>query len=152
MPKTIKGLDELVRKLKTFEDLQKLRPAMMAGALHVKGKIAQYPPFSAANVEPSHGRWYKRGWGSKYKRLDGKVTGKKTSETLGRRWTVANRDRGLTKVIGNKASYARYVQSEEEQAGFHGDRGWKTDAQVIKEEQEAVLNFVKKEVDKILAR
>jgi len=144
----IEGLEPLLRKLDGIENLQKIRPAMMAGALHVKGKIAKYPPESIAN-KPSNpgGRWYERGYGTRT------ATGRKypTSETLGRKWTVANRDKGLTKVIGNNVSYGPYVQSAEDQAKIHGERGWKTDQQVADEEADTVIDFVKKEVDKILA-
>ena len=144
----IEGLEPLLRKLDGIENLQKIRPAMMAGALHVKGKIAKYPPHSIAN-SPSNptGRWYERGYGTRT------ATGRKypTSETLGRKWTVANRDKGLTKVIGNNVSYGPYVQSAEDQAKIHGERGWKTDQQVADEEADTVIDSIKREVDKILA-
>ena len=143
----IEGLDEVISKLDNLEDLQKIRPAMMAGAIHIKGKIAQYPAKTIAN-SPSNptGRWYERGFGTRTK------TGRAypTSETLGRKWTVANRDRGLTKVIGNNVSYGPYVQSAEKQAKIHKQRGWKTDQQVVEEEADTVLDFVKDQVDKIL--
>ena len=143
----IEGMDELIKKLDDLDDLQKLRPAMMAGALHIKGKIAKYPPSSIANSEMNPtGRWYERGFGTKT------ATGREypTSETLGKKWTVANRDKGLTKVIGNNVSYGPYVQSAEKQAKIHEQRGWKTDQQVADEEADTVLKSVKREVDKIL--
>ena len=143
----IEGMEPLLHKLDNLEDLQKVRPALMAGAIHIKGKIAQYPAKTIAN-SPSNptGRWYERGFGTRTK------TGRAypTSETLGRKWTVANRDRGLTKVIGNNVSYGPYVQSAEKQAKFHKQRGWKTDQQVAEEEADTVLDFVKDQVDKIL--
>jgi hypothetical protein len=146
-PVTIKGMEPLLRKLDNLEGLKRVRPALMAGALHIKGKIAKYPPHSIAN-SPSNpsGRWYERGYGTRTKT----GRGYPTSETLGRKWTVANRDRGLTKVIGNNVSYGPFVQSAEKQAKFHKRRGWKTDEQVIDEEQDTVLDFVKDRVDRIL--
>ena len=144
----IEGLDKLLTKLDGIENLQKIKPALKAGAVHIKGKIAKYPPKSIAN-SPSNptGRWYERGFGTRT------ATGGAypTSETLGRKWTVASRDRGFTQVVGNNVSYGPFVQSAEDQAKIHGKRGWKTDQQVADEEADTVLDFVKKEVDKILA-
>ena len=151
MAETIKGMNKLLRKLDTLGKLGAAKRGLKAGALHVKGKISEYPPSTSANTEPSHGRWYERGWGSKYKRLDGVVTGKKTSETLGRKWTTAERKGGLQQAIGTNVSYAKYVHDADEQARIHGQRGWKTDKQVLDEEGDEVLQFVQKEVEKDLS-
>ena len=151
MPESIKGMSKLLRKLKTIEELRGAKRGLKAGALHVKGKIDEYPPSTTANSPGNPtGRWYERGWGSRYKRLDGVVTGKKTSETLGRKWTTAEQNAGLTQVIGNNASYAPYVHDAEEQAKIHGDRGWKTDEQVLREEGDKVLQFIQREVEREL--
>jgi hypothetical protein len=143
----IEGLDKLLTKLDGLENLQKIKPVLKSGAVHIKGKIAKYPAKTIAN-SPSNptGRWYERGFGTKT------ATGRKypTSETLGRKWTVASRDRGLTQVVRNNVSYGPYVQSAEKQAGFHKRRGWKTDQQVAEEESDTVIDNVKNAVDKIL--
>ena len=143
----IEGLEPLLRKLDNLEDLKKIKPALKAGAVHVMGAIKPYPPSSIAN-SPSNptGRWYKRGFGTIT------ATGRKyeTSETLDKKWTVKSRDRGFTQVVGNNVSYGPYVQSAEDQAKIHGERGWKTDQQVAEEEADTVIDFVKDKVDKIL--
>lgn len=147
---TIKGMNKLIRKLDTVAKLKGAKRGLKAGAEHIEGTIKEYAPKSEANVEKAHGRWYERGWGSKYKRLDGVVTGKKTSKTLRTKWSTRSRNSGLLQVIGNNASYARFVHSAEEQAKFHGDRGWLTDEQVIKSEGDEVLKFVQHEINKEL--
>ena len=152
MPKTIKGMDELVRKLDTIAKLKGAKRGLKAGAEHIEGTIKEEAPKSEANVAKAHGRWYERGWGSKYRRLDGAVTGKKTSETLSKQWSTKSRDSGLTRIVGNDASYNVYVHSEKEQAKIHGKRGWKTDEQVLKSEGDEVLRFIQREVEKELAR
>jgi hypothetical protein len=120
--------------------------------------MKEYAPKSEANVSKAHGRWYERGWGSKYRRLDGVITGKKTSEVLRAQWSTKSRDKGLTRVVGNSASYAPWVHAAEEvngkgpQASFHKRRGWKTDEQVLASEGDEVLKFIQHEVDKELAR
>ena len=147
---TIKGMNKLMRKLDTVAKLKGAKRGLKAGAVHVKGTIKEYAPKSSANVPKSHGRWYERGWGSRYKRLDGVVTGRKTSETLGRKWAIGERAGGLQQVIGNNASYAEFVHDEEEQAKIHGDRGWKTDEEVLREEGDQVLEFIQREVEREL--
>ena len=149
---TIKGMNKLIRKLDTLAKLKGAKRGLKAGAEHIEGTIKVYAPKSEANVPKSHGRWYERGWGSKYKRLDGVVTGKKTSKTLRTKWSTKSRAKGLQWVIGNNASYARFVHSAEEQAKIHGRRGWKTDEQVLKSESDEVLQFIQREVEKELAR
>ena len=148
---TIKGMNKLLRKLDTLGKLKGAKRGLKAGAKHIEGTIKEYAPKSAANAPKSHGRWYERGWGTRYKRLDGIVTGKKTSETLGRKWTTAERKGGLQQIIGTNVSYAKFVHDAEEQARFHKARGWKTDEQVLKSEGDEVLKFVQREVEKDLS-
>ena len=59
---TIKGLDKLTKKIKNIEGLKPVIAALRAGATHIKGKIAKYPPATSAN-SPSQRRWYERGYG-----------------------------------------------------------------------------------------
>jgi hypothetical protein len=154
MAETIKGMDKLVRKLDTVAKLKGAKRGLKAGAVHVMGKIKQYPPQTLAN-SPNNptGRWYERSYGPRWlRKRDGTVGGRKTSERLDTKWTTASRAGGLQQVIGNNASYAPYVHSAEKQAGFHGDRGWLTDEQVLKSEGEEVLAFIQAEVEKELAR
>jgi hypothetical protein len=150
-PIRIEGIEPLLRKLKSIDDLKPVKAAIKAAALHIKGKIAVYPSSSIANSE-TQGRWYERGYGPKWRRKDGSVGGRKTSETLGRRWTIQIKNSGLTAIVGNNTSYGPYVQSAEKQAKFHGLRDWKTDEQVLDEERDTVTNFVlgyiQRELDK----
>ena len=152
MAETIKGMDKLLRKLDTIEKMKGVKRGLKAGALHVKGKIAKYPPSTIANTPGNPtGRWYERGYGPRWlRKRSGTVGGRKTSETLGRRWTIGERNAGFTQVIGNNASYNIYVHSAEKQAKFHGDRGWLTDEQVIEQEGNQVLEFIQNEVEKEL--
>lgn len=120
----IVGLRNVQRMLGTD-----FRPAIQAAtkaiALEVQGEIAPYPPSTIANSPGNPtGRWYERGYGPKWRTKAG-VHGRKTSQTLGRRWAV--RQRGMGAVVGNAASYAPYVHNKPKQAGFHAQRGWQTD-------------------------
>jgi len=149
---TIKGMNKLLRKLDTVAKMKGAKRGLKSGAEHIEGTIKEYAPKSAANVPKAHGRWYERGWGSKYRRLDGTITGKKTSETLRTGWSTKSRNSGFTQIVGTNVSYAKFVHDAEEQARFHKARGWKTDAQVVKSEGDEVLKFIQREVEKELSR
>ena len=146
----INGMDELMKKINNLEQMDGVKHAMRAAALHVKGKIAEYPPESDANRAGRIPSWYERGWGTKWNLAGGGTGGVKTSETLGRRWTIGQRNNGLTQIIGNNASYGPAVQDERNQAAFHKQRGWKTIQDVAKDEADEVLKFIQHEIDKIL--
>jgi len=145
----IKGLDQLTKKIKNIEGLKPVIAALRAGALHVKGKIAPYPPPSIAN-SPSQKRWYERGYGPRWHRVDGSLGGRKTSETLRKKWAIGERDGGLTQIVGNNVSYGPFVQGDR-QAAFHRERGWKTTDQVAEEEAETVNKFVQEHIEKALS-
>jgi hypothetical protein len=144
----IEGIDRILAKLPGFRPA--VVAALKAGAVHVKGKIAKYPPASDANMPgPYPKRWYQRGYGQKWALKGGAVHGRKTSETMGRRWTQGERDEGLTQIVGNNASYGPYVQGEK-QAGFHRQRGWKTTQDVAESEGPKVTRMVSDAIDKVL--
>jgi len=147
----VEGLDEIIRKIDSVAKLKRAVNGLRAGAVHIEGKMKQYPGSSIAN-SPSNptGRWYERTYGPRWRRRDGSIGGRKTSEDLRSKWTIASEASGLRQVIGNNVSYGIHVQGEK-QAHFHAARGWKTTEQVAKEETDTVVNFVKSEIDKDLS-
>jgi len=134
----IEGYDRLRRKLERLGKGVYFRGALTAAASDVKSWIAEYPETTSAN-EPrlynsaysiSTGRaansWYERGYGTRWARKDGTIGGSQTSETLGRRWTTRIAPDGRSATVGNNATYAPFVQDQDEQAWFHAARGWRT--------------------------
>jgi len=124
----LEGLDRLQRKLGA-DFRPTMRAATLAIAAEIQGKIAPYPPATEAN-SPARERWYERGYGPRWRTKDGGIAGRKTSETLGRRWAIA-RYGDIGAKLGNGATYSAFVHSAERQARFHGARGWKTDKQAV---------------------
>ena len=122
----IEGLDRAMRKLTALENREYVKGTMQACVLLAKNHIAVYPPATEAN-SPSRKRWYERGFGTRYRRKDGTIGGRRTSETLGRKWATEVTDKGLVGKIGNNASYARFVHDADKQARFHAARRWRTD-------------------------
>ena len=146
----INGMDELMKKINSLEQMDGVKHAMRAAALHVKGKIAEYPPESDANRAGRIPSWYERGWGTKWNLAGGGTGGIKTSETLSKKWTIGSRNGGLTQIIGNNVSYGPAVQDPNYQSATMKKIGWKTTKQVAEEEASTVVRFIQDEIDKIL--
>lgn len=126
----IEGLDKVQRMLGT-----NFAPVMQAStraiAHQLQNEIAPYPASTIANSPANpKGRWYERGYGPKWRVKSGAVHGKRSSQTLGRRWGI--RSSGPTgHILGNLATYSGVVHAAEIQAAFHGARGWVTDETAI---------------------
>lgn len=149
----IEGLSELERKLGKAAADSTINAAIKAAAVHVKGKIAEYPDSTSANTPKQYApgqwnTWYERGFGSRWARADGSVGSRRTSETLGKRWTIRTSNRSAT--IGNNASYGPYVQDPQRQARALARIGWKTTKDVANAEAQRVLAFFVKYVDRAL--
>lgn len=142
MSVTIRGVDEVIRKLEAVGRPGALRRPMTRSVAHLHDKIGKYPPSSIANSPGNGYSWYERGFGTRSR------TGRgwPTSETLGRRWTHEVSPDGKTGRVGNNASYGPYVQSAERQAAFHARRGWETDEQVAAKEADTVVGFFDDEI------
>ena len=144
------GDKELKAKLAKLSDLRFLKPTMQAAAEHVSGKISPYPPAGNAN-SPANRRWYERGWGSKWRRADGSIGGRQSSEDLGPSWT-SKVESNTRAIIGNDTSYAKWVQGGQTQANALKRIGWKTTDTVVKEESAEVLKQIQKAVDRELRK
>ena len=136
----VEGLDSIIRKLRRVQPTSMFRATMRNGAEMVKGWINQYPRSTSAN-SPGTGRWYERGYGSRWMNADGSVGGSRTSETLGRRWASDVSANGMSATVGNNASYAPLVQGKE-QAWYHNRTGWRTTVEAVKEMGPRVRAFL----------
>lgn len=149
---TVKGLDKLHAKFVTIDRLKPLIGEIQACGVYLKGKMAVYPRSTWANMPGTFPhRWYERGYGPKWALKGGGINGIKSSETLGRKWTVQSRDQGLTAVVGNNVSYGPYVQSAEKQAEIHNANGWQTDEDVVKWERGYIVNRLNKRIKQMLS-
>jgi hypothetical protein len=143
---TVRGVDEVMRKLEKVGKAGAFKRPMTKAVAHLHDKIAEYPPSSSANSPANGYSWYERGFGTRTR------TGRAwpTSETLGRRWTHEVSADGKTGKVGNNASYGPYVQSAEMQASFHARRGWLTDEKVAEDEADKVVKFFDDEIESLL--
>lgn len=108
--------------------------------LKTKG-LQQYPPATAANAPPFP--YYIRGRGTQTSQWHN--TG--SSERLGTQWYV--KKVGMGTEIGNRASYAKWVNGEE-QASFMKPKGWRILLEVVKEKLPEITNIYQRWVNKLL--
>lgn len=110
----VRGLEDAYRKL-GVDVFGLIEPPITAGVIRVEGRLKAYPP-------PRPGQTYRRG-------ID------RRSERLGQRFThrVTRTADGVRGEIGNNASYAPWVISEEFQAWMHRRR-WTTDEEALQAE------------------
>lgn len=150
----IEGIEPLLSKLTTLAQLKQLAKAVKAAAIHVRGKAARYPAESH-RPQPFKTDKQRRGFFAKLRSGEIEVPYRRGispgSETLGRKWTIAGSNAGLTQTIGNNASYAKLVQSDEDQTGYHRATGWQTVTQIVDNERETVIQYIQEEIERIVA-
>jgi hypothetical protein len=134
---TIKGVNKLQRKLGKVASINVLRDPMERSVKRIQRDMADYPPQRA---------------GSRYIRGYGMEGGPRTSERLGQKWTtrVRRSGNGLIGKVGNKVSYAPWVQSERFQAWMHRGR-WQTDQQVVNRNRKAIVDDFQRAIDRALS-
>jgi len=147
----IEGADKLIRQLTNLEAMQRVRQAIYAGTLELKGHIAKYPSVSR---RPN---WMLKGDSDRAKRMRAGFFAKLNageidvpyrrgssggSEKLGQRWAVSMESQGWRGVVGNNASYARLVQDSNKQTGYHRGTGWITTNQVVQIYGPGVINKI----------
>ena len=135
---------DLARIAEKLNVMPAFKDGMFAAGVYLKGVISEYPSSSSANQpKPYPGKWYERGFGTRYITKTGIMRGKRTSQTLGKRWSVKKSNAGMTVTVGNNASYAKWVQGANTQAKFHKARNWKTTADVATKESKKALQIIK---------
>ena len=144
----IEGLDELIKKLDNLSQLRKVHAGIRAAGMHVKGKIATYPPQKHIPISAVGGfktdksrRWFF--WALSKGKIDvpyrrGVSPG---SEDLANKWTSKYDKNRFEGTIGNNASYARLVMGGK-QTKMMKMIGWKTVEKVAKEETKRVGEYV----------
>lgn len=155
MATRIIGDEELRRKLKKLADMRSIVPSLEAAALHVKGKVSKYPQGNQHRPQEFKTDKSRRFffWALKagvievpYRR--GQSPG---SEDHGQSWTIKGMKNGLQQIVGSDTSYGELLQSEAKQTSYHRQTGWRTVEDVTEQEEEKVLDFLKRAVDKLLA-
>ena len=135
----IKGLDQLARDLSPAKVERALSRVVADVTLMTQTRIAVYPSQSEANRPSSvpGARWYQRLVGPRWRRTDGSIGGRNTSEMLQKSWrqelvTPLSREVFTRGGSGQEVSYVDVVVGDA-QASFHAERGWPTTEAVAEE-------------------
>ena len=142
---TAEGFDELARSL-ARDLVPQIQAASLVIASEIQDRIAPYPPPPPWVGQST--RWYERGYGPRWRRADGSIGGRKTSETLGRRWDI--QPRGLGAELRNLASYTGYVHDAKKQSALMESLAWKTDEIAVGEVER--LGIIEREVEAAIRR
>jgi hypothetical protein len=154
---TIKGLDDLQRKLKTLENFQrKLKKPMEESAALMVDYISKAPRKKAgaftAMATPGQRRayWARVNAGE----IDHGPYGYRRSSTMARGWTyrIKTSGKGIRAEVGNKkaGAYGMFVQGPypEWQQDFHRASGWRTTDETL----EALDDKIQAKFDKVIKR
>jgi len=144
----IKGLDEAIKKLTDLGKLSKVHAGIRAGMLHLKGKLATYPPRKHISIASLGGwksdkqrKWFFANLRAGTIDVPYRRGVSPSSEALGRKWATKYDKAKFEGVVGNNASYARLVQGEQ-QTEMMKRIGWETVETVAKNETKRVQEYV----------
>jgi hypothetical protein len=143
------GFDEALAKLGAEKMIQACQASLQRFGEEVKLRALVYPaegPWCMPGSYPA--RWYQRGFGPRWARKDGSTGGRDTSERMQQQWAVEQRS-PLETLVGNRASYAPYVQGDE-QTGFHAAHGWKKLLDVAVENKDLFYSIFEREFKKAI--
>ncbi len=157
---TVKGLPELVAKIKNLSQLRAAQGALKAAGLHIKGLVAVYPPRRHLTRYQVYGRTWESAkqrraffWLLRKGKIEvpyrrGESPG---SQTFGRRWTISTANSGMTVIVGNNTNYGPLLMDREQQTRYAKVVGWDTVQGVIEEEGPTVSRFLMQVIERIIA-
>ena len=142
---TIIGLPALRRKLDPKKLQASVKTGLRAGAVHVKGKIAVYPPSPSGRKQPFKTAKSRRYVFAALARGEIEIPYRRGqspgSKSLGRKWQTSTR-RWNEAHITNIVSYGEIVQARDKQSAFHKTTGWQTIEDVVDKEGDDVARKV----------
>jgi hypothetical protein len=142
------GKAQVLRALDPARFERVIRRALRAVALHIKGKITEYPPLPGGRPQFPHGfvsdrqrRYFFAALRSGEIEVPYRRGQSPKSEAHAQSWTVKVKASGDEATVGSDTSYGPYLQQAGVQSRYHEETGWKTDEQVVKEETEAAMRL-----------
>lgn len=140
---------EVERKLNAIPSA--VPDGILAGAIHIKGKVAEYPPQAHLTRTSVYGKPFasekQRRW---FFAVGIHQTPYSRTSTLAKRWTIAQTQGGWTAIIDNNTPYGHYVQGAGSQSLYHKAQGWKRTDEVAEQERENVINMIIQFIEKVI--
>lgn len=145
----VEGAENIMKK---FDEIRPaVSDALLAGAIHVKGKISTYPPQTHPTRKSVYGSSFQserqRRW---FFAVGIYQTPYARTSNLAKRWTIWSSMDGFTQIVGNNTSYGPYVQGAGAQSLYHKAQGWLTEAEVAEQERDRVVQMVLQAIEKAL--
>lgn len=141
-------LESIQDRLRTIEQLKRVLAALESATVYLVGILADYPP---ERHEPQPFKTDKSRRYFFYALEAGLIDVpykrgiSPNSQDLKHRWTTAQVG-PLAYEAGNNAGYGPYVQDAEKQTAYHKATGWLTIQDVEQREREAVLQFLRTQI------
>lgn len=144
---TVKIDPQLLQRIARIQNADStiIKPAITAGLAVLQDDISEYFPkkkgaFSRlATPRQRRAYWAKVKSGEARHDDNGYV---RTNHT-GRKWTTAvnRKGRGVVGILGNNAPAAKWMHSAKHQQKFHAETGFRTDEEVVKDNERKVLQI-----------
>jgi len=155
----IEGLDQLIEKVETLQQLKGLKGVLLAVGETLKGKLSVYPPQKSLTRREVYGTPFKT---DKQRRYFFYMVGKRLingpysrgsdpkSERFKASWAVEAQNDGLTVVIGNDTTYGPYLMGNTKQSKFAAAIGWPTVDKVVEKNTDGLSQFAMYQLERIL--
>lgn len=155
----IEGIDQLVKKVETIQQLRGLKNVLLAAGETLKGKLSVYPPQKSLTRRSVYGEPFKS---EKQRRFFFYALGKglitvpysrgadPRSERFKASWAIETRNDGLTVIVGNDSTYGPYLMGNKEQSEFMAAIGWPTVDEVAAENVEEISQFAVYQLQRIV--
>lgn len=156
----LQGDRALLQKLERLGRRDLLNAVLTAGGLYLRRRFATYPPKRRPTRASVYGRAFQSDRQRKYffaALRDGRLEVpyrrgmSPGSETLGKRWAVYSKSMEVV-AVGNNASYARRVQSLQDQSLYMRAVGWVPVETTLVREQANVTRSMEIELKREIAR
>jgi len=161
MSKTLKivpNIKEIVSRIKAvIDDPASRRRVLMRAVLELKDLAAAYPVEGAWNRAPGtkgNNVWYQRQYGTRYKRKDGTIGGRNTSQRLQKNWfTEVQRKDKFTASAFTNVTYAPFLLDMDRRVHWAAGHGWQSldeiETDYMPRFEKIVLDEIDKQVEKI---
>jgi len=155
----IEGIDQLVKKVETLQQLTGLKGVLLAAGEALKGKLSVYPPQKSLTRREVYGEPFKT---EKQRRYFFYALGKglisvpysrgadRKSERFKASWAIKTKNDGLTVVVGNDTTYGPYLMGNKEQSTFMAAIGWPTVDEVMEQNAEEISQFAVYQLERIV--
>ena len=139
-----------------MQRLDRVLPAisngLLAGAVHVKGKLTRYPQQKHLTRKSVYGSSFKSDRQRRWFFASGiHQTPYRRTRNLANRWSISSSMGGLTQIIGNNTSYGPYVQGPGMQSLYHRAQNWQTTDEVAEQESDKVAKLVLQAIQRAIA-